>query len=210
MKRGVVMSIQKQHVVVMTADGEFLQAPIQGTPQIGEEITFEAIMKRPRAVKSIYRYSSAAAIFLLVFLPLLFYMQKDTNSVVAYVSMDINPSVELGVDENEKVRELRALNKSGDQIIKGLSYEGLNVEVVAATILERAEGSHFLDTPNKDIFITSTLIDSNSALKLNYEVNLTGKVDQTLRNLLSQLATEAASANITTLSIPNELREGSG
>lgn len=45
MKRGVVMSVHKQHVVVMTADGEFLQAPVQGSPQIGEEITFEAILK---------------------------------------------------------------------------------------------------------------------------------------------------------------------
>lgn len=121
--------------------------------------------------------------------------------------MDINPSVELGVDGNEKVRELRALNESGDQIIKGLSYAGLNVADVAASILERAKGSHYLDTPNKDIFITSMLIDGNSALKLDYEVNLTGKVDQMLRNLLSQLAAEASSATITTLSIPNELRE---
>jgi hypothetical protein len=207
MKRGVVMSIHKQHAVIMTADGQFLQAPIQGKPEIGEEITFEEEYKKPRTFKPAYWYTSAAAVMLLVFLPFLLMMQQDKNPIVAYVSMDINPSVELGVDKNDKVRELNALNEDGELIIKGLVYEGVNVETVAASILERAKGSHFLDTPNKNIFITSMLLDDNSALKLDYEQILTGKVDRTLRNLLTQLAAEAASANITTLSVPNEVRE---
>ncbi|MEV5026165.1 anti-sigma-I factor RsgI family protein [Paenibacillus sp. LPE1-1-1.1] len=207
MKRGVVMSIHKQHAVVMTADGQFLQAPIQGMPQIGEEIIFEEEYKKPRTVKPVYWYGSAAAIIMVLFLPLLLIMQRDAHPVVAYVSMDINPSVELGVDENEKVRELRALNEDGEQIIKGLQFEGVNVETVAAAILERAKGSHYLDTPNKDIFITSVLLGDPSALKLDYENILTGKVDETLRALLTNLAAEAASANITTMSIPNEVRE---
>lgn len=207
MKRGVVMSIHKQHAVVMTADGQFLQAPIQGMPQIGEEIIFEEEYRKPRTVKPVYWYGSAAALIMVLFLPLLLIMQRDAHPVVAYVSMDINPSVELGVDENEKVRELRALNEDGEQIIKGLQFEGVNVETVAAAILERAKGSHYLDTPNKDIFITSVLLGDPSALKLDYENILTGKVDETLRAMLTNLAAEAASANITTMSIPNEVRE---
>lgn len=207
MKRGVVMSIHKQHAVVMTADGQFLQAPIQGKPQIGEEIAFEEEYKKPRTFKPYYRFSSAAAIVLLLFVPFLFFMLRDAHPVVAYVSMDINPSVELGVDENEKVRELRALNEDGGLIIKGLDYKGVNVETVAASILERAKGSHYLDTPNKDIFIASVLIDDNPALKIDFENILTGKVDQKLRDVLTKLAAEAASANITTLSVPNEVRE---
>jgi len=207
MKRGVVMSIHKQHAVVMTADGQFLQAPIQGKPQIGEEITFEEECKKPRAFKPYYRYSSAAAIVLLLFVPFLFFMLRDAHPVVAYMSMDINPSVELGVDGNEKVRELRALNEDGEIIIKGLNYKGVNVETVAASILERAKGSHYLDTPNKDIFIASVLIDDKSAHKIDFENILTEKVDQKLRSVLAQLAAEAASANITTLSVPNEVRQ---
>ncbi|WP_138752670.1 anti-sigma-I factor RsgI family protein [Paenibacillus sinopodophylli] len=207
MKRGVVVSIHKQHAVVMTADGQFLQAPIQEAMQLGEEIIFEAEYKKSRTVKPVYWYGSAAALLLVLFLPLLFFIERDANPVVAYVSMDINPSVELGVDENEKVRELRALNPDGEHIIKGLQYDGVNVEMVAASILEKAKTSHYLDTPNKDIFITSVLLGDDSALKLDYESILTGKVDETLRLLLSTLTEEAASATITTMSIPNEVRE---
>lgn len=207
MKRGVVMSIHKQYAVVMTADGQFLQAPIQGTTQIGEEVTFEEEFKRRVIQRPIYWYGSAAALILILFVPLLFFMQRDSQSVVAYVSMDINPSVELGVDENEKVRELRALNEDGEVIINGLKYAGIHVEEVAASILERAKGSHYLDTPNKDIFITSVLLDDNFASKGDFENILTGKVDEKLKMLLAQLEAEAASATITTLSLPNEVRE---
>jgi len=207
MKRGVVMSIHKQYAVVMTADGQFLQAPIQALTQIGEEVTFEEEYRKRVIQRPIYWYGSAAALILILFVPLLFFMQRDSQSVVAYVSMDINPSVELGVDENEKVRELRALNEDGEVIIKGLKYAGVHVEKVAASILERAKGSHYLDTPNKDIFITSVLIDDNFASKLDFENILTGKVDEKLRLLLGQLEEEAATATITTLSLPNEVRE---
>lgn len=207
MKRGVVMSIHKQHAVVMTADGQFLRASIQGTPQIGEEITFEEGYKTSRTFKPAYWYTSAAAIVLVMLLPLLMIVQRDAHPVVAYLSMDINPSVEIGVDGNGKVRELRALNNDGQLIIKGLVYKGVNVEIVAASILERAEGSHYLDTPNKDIFITSVLLDDSAAIKLDYESILAEKVDQALKSLLAEFAADAVSANVTTLTIPNELRE---
>lgn len=207
MKRGVVMNIHKQHAVVMTADGQFLRAPIQGTPQIGEEITFEEEYKTSRTFKPAYWYTSAAAIVLVLLLPLLMIVQRDAHPVVAYLSMDINPSVEIGVDENEKVRTLRALNEDGKLIINGLVYKGVNVEAVAASILERAKSSHYLDTPNKDIFITSVLLEDSAALKLDYETILSEKVDQALKSLLAEHAAEADSANVTTLSVPSELRE---
>ncbi|RCW41723.1 anti-sigma factor domain-containing protein [Paenibacillus prosopidis] len=207
MKRGVVMSIHKQHAVVVTADGQFLRASIQGTPQIGEEITFEEEYKTSRTFKPAYWYTSAAAIVLVLLLPLLMIVQRDAHPVVAYLSMDINPSVEIGVDGNGKVRELRALNNDGQLIIKGLVFKGVSLEIVAASILERAKGSHYLDTPNKDIFITSVLLDDSAANKLDYESILAEKVDQALKSLLAKLAAEAVSANVTTLTIPNELRE---
>ncbi|WP_424767196.1 anti-sigma factor domain-containing protein [Paenibacillus sp. sgz302251] len=207
MKRGVVMSIHKQHAVVMTADGQFLRAPLSSTPQIGEEITFEEEYKQARHFKSVHWYSGAAAVVLLMLIPLLLFVQRDAHPVVAYLSMDINPSIEIGVDKDEKVRELHALNEDGRLLVENLPYKGLHVEAVAAAILEQARGSHYLDTPNKDIFITSVLLKDTTELKRDYEKMLAEKVDQTLRALLAELASEAASANVTTLSVPNELRD---
>lgn len=207
MKRGVVMSVNKQHAIVMTADGQFLRAPISGKTQIGEELTFDEEYKPARAFKPAYRYSGAAAIVLLLMLPLLLYIGRDAHPVVAYLSMDINPSVEIGVDEEDKVRELHALNEDGKKIIQGLDYEGMKVEVVAASILQSADVSHFLDTPNKEIFITSVILNGQTGLTLDYESILAKKVDDAIRSLLAELSGEAASANVTTLSVPYEVRD---
>ncbi|WP_028612069.1 anti-sigma-I factor RsgI family protein [Paenibacillus harenae] len=207
MKRGVVMSIQKQHAVVMTADGQFLRAPISGMPKVGEEIVFDEEYKHQRKFKPAYWCAGAAAVLFILFVPLLLFIQRDTHPVVAYLSMDINPSVEIGVDGEEKVRELRALNEDGKLIIEGLAYRGIDVQTVAASILERAKGSHYLDTPDKDIVVTSVIIGDKAKLKLDFESILTKKVDQTLRELLTALAEEEAEANVTTLSVPNEVRD---
>ncbi|MCA0757478.1 anti-sigma factor domain-containing protein [Paenibacillus sp. N4] len=207
MKRGVVMSVNKQHAIVMTADGQFLRAPISGKTQIGEELTFDEEYKPARIFKPVYRYSGAAAIVLLLMLPLLLYIGRDAPPVVAYLSMDINPSVEIGVDEEDKVRELHALNEDGEKIIQGLDYKGMKVEVVAASILQRANVSHYLDTPNKEIFITSVILNGQTGLTLDYESILAKKVDEAIRSLLAKLSGEAASANVTTLSVPYEVRD---
>lgn len=207
MKRGVVMSIHKQHAVVMTADGQFLRAPILNVPQIGEEIVFEEEFKSVRAFKPAYWYTGAAAVVLLLFLPLLLFVQQADSPVIAYLTMDINPSIEIGVDHNEKVRELHPLNDDGKLILENLNFRGIKVEKVIASILERANGSHYLDTPNKDIFVTSVMLGDNAGLQQDFESILAGKVDQTLRSLLASFSADSATAHVTTLAVPNELRE---
>ncbi|MDQ0111082.1 anti-sigma factor domain-containing protein [Paenibacillus harenae] len=210
MKRGIVMSMNDQYAVVMTADGGFLRAPIQGTPQIGEEIIFEQeyreTRRRPR-IRPLYGYSGVAAIALILFLPLLFMVMKDSNPIVAYVSMDINPSVEIGVDSHERVRSLRALNKDGEKIISGLPYKGIAVELVAASLLAKARELHYLDVADKDIVITSMVMKGGEDGGSNYDKLLSGKISDTLIERLTELAAESITANITTLAVPSELRD---
>lgn len=211
MKRGIVMNVYEQYAVVMTADGAFLRAPVHGKPQIGEEIVFEEeyreTAERRRTIKSVYRYPGAAAIVLLLLLPMLLVMFRDAHPVVAYVSMDINPSIEIGVDSDNRVRELHALNKDGESIVKGLSYKGIAVEQVAASLLERAKESHYLDVADKDIVITSMLVDGGGDAGNDYEAMLSVKIRETLIARLTELAAESITANITALSIPAELRD---
>jgi hypothetical protein len=207
MKRGIVMSIHKQHAVVMTADGQFLRAPAAGNIRIGEEISFDEEYKQPRRpFRKPYRYLSAAAIVLLFMLPLLFYMGRDAEPVVAYLSMDINPSIEIGVDSRERTRELRALNEAGELLIAGLDYEGLYVQDVAAAIVERAQLNHYFDLSAQDVFIASVLLGEKTEALLQFESILTKKVDETVKELLAGFQNGSGGANVTTLSVPFEVR----
>lgn len=209
MKRGIVMSIHDKHAVVMTESGQFLRAPLQGSPQIGEEIIFEeeiARSRRSRWNRNLYRYAGAAAILCILAVSGLAYVLKAQNPVVAYLTMDINPSVEIGVDGGEKVRELRALNEDGAKVIEGIAYKGINVEIVASAILEKARKSHYLDASHNDIIITSILIDGEKRPGLQFESLLTGKLDQNLQQWLQDNASAVQDVSITTLSVPEDIR----
>ncbi|MHA7964479.1 anti-sigma factor domain-containing protein [Paenibacillus sp. CAU 1782] len=214
MKRGVVMSIHSKHAVVMTRDGRFLKAPLRGNPQIGEEIAFEEELPsgedRKRIAFSLRggyaRYGAAAAVLCLLLSVVLVYAVSSARTVVAYVTIDINPSIEIGIDKSEKVRVLRALNSDGEIVIEGLKYRGMDIEAVAASILNIAGDTHYLDTPYKDIFITSMLVDGSSSAALDFEAVLARKLDHKLQEWLTEHGTPSDMVHITTLLAPEELR----
>lgn len=208
MKRGVVVSIDKKHAVVMTADGQFVRAPIQGSPEIGEEIAFEDEIARPRRLnRSIYRYAGAAAMLCILLFAGLAYSLIGSNPVVAYLTIDINPSVEIGVDKDERVRELRALNEDGEKIIAGIRYKAVKVERVAASILEEARKTHYLDSTHEDIFIASMVLGGQEQLDTDFESVMTKKLDRELQSWLTDHSSTTSKISITTLAIPEELRE---
>lgn len=209
MKRGIVMSVHAKHAVVMTAEGQFLRAPLQGSPQIGEEILFEEEQSEPRRKirnRISTRYAAVAAMLGIMLIAGLAYAFSATHPVVAYLTMDINPSVEIGIDGDEKVRKLRALNGDGQRIIAGIAYKGVDVETVAAAILEQAGNAHYLDAPHKDILITSVLLNGKKQPGMEFESLLTSKLDERLQQWLAENAAAYQSVTITTLSVPEALR----
>ncbi|GGG77144.1 anti-sigma-I factor RsgI family protein [Paenibacillus radicis (ex Gao et al. 2016)] len=211
MNRGVVMQVNGKQAVLMTADGRFVSIPLKEKVQIGEEILFEAntgagtgvAAHKPRRKRS-YWYAGAAAAIILLILPILFFVQSDSHPVVAYVSMDINPSIEIGVDAKKKVWELRALNEDGNKIIENIAFKGKPIEQVADSIMQNIAGAHYLSGSEKDIVITSLLL--NPSVGPDFEAALALQVDQAIKRMISQLTLDTKTT-ITALSIPVELRD---
>lgn len=206
MKRGIVLSIENKKAVLMTADGQFISIPHEAHMRIGEETSIQAVTKVPkRAPKRAFWYSGAAAAILLFMIPFFFLTTAEAHPVVAYVSLDINPSIEIGVDKEQRVQELKGLNNDGKAIISGLSYKGKPVDVVAATIMSTVAKGHYLDKPDKDIVITSLILDNdNPANDLEQMVakTLDDKVKETIRQMNAN-----NEPNVTVLSVPTEVRE---
>ncbi|KAB2951254.1 anti-sigma factor domain-containing protein [Heliorestis acidaminivorans] len=57
---------------------------------------------------------------------------------VKYVTVDINPSIELGLDRQNRVIELKALNADGEKIVAHRELEGLSVEEAIQEITREA------------------------------------------------------------------------
>ncbi|MUT67504.1 anti-sigma factor domain-containing protein [Paenibacillus sp. NEAU-GSW1] len=206
MNRGVVMQVKNNKAVVMTSDGGFVSVPLNRKAQVGEEIVFDslhlqAVRRKPRRT---HWYAGAAAAIVLMLLPLLFLVQSANHPVVAYVSMDINPSIEIGVDENKNVWELRALNDDGSDIIEDIDFKGKPIDKVADQIVKKIANADYLAGADKDIVITSLLLNEKAGVE--FEKALSSQLDAAIMNVIDQLALEVE-ANIMALSIPVELRD---
>src|SRR5262249_32450640 len=139
---------------------------------------------------------SAAALLLLVWGLWAFALRPP--QVVAYVTMDVNPSVEMGLDAKEKVRKLRAVNEDAKPIIAGLIYRGKDVETVTEEIAEKLVAAHILNVEDGEVVIASVPMRTVAD---NWEQGVTAKMKQ---------AIETASKpglEIMTVSLPREVRD---
>ncbi|MGG5253177.1 anti-sigma-I factor RsgI family protein [Neobacillus sp. SM06] len=124
MKKGIVMEINDGYLTLLTPDGEFLRARKQNQPYaIGEEIVFfpsrlpekkQSIpfLKRMLSLKSLAAVAIALIIFFGSFLSV-----SQNNKAYAYVSIDVNPSIELVLNKKMQVLKVTAFNQDGKKIV---------------------------------------------------------------------------------------------
>jgi hypothetical protein len=173
MRRGIVVAEGRRGLVVLTPDGEFVEVSGR-TGAVGEEIGFERPVRRAAAHRRLLLTASAAAVLLLVAVGLARMPVFQGPRVAAYVAIDINPSVEIGVDRKRAVVELLALNPEGEQVIDGVAYRKRPVGDVAAEIIRNAEAAEYL-RHGGEVFVTSM---AAAGIDGRFEEELVQEIDQ--------------------------------
>jgi Anti-sigma factor N-terminus len=169
-KTGIIMEINERFLTLLTPEGEFLRARKQNRAYaIGQEIAFFPIELKNGMLSrslSIFRLSrgkgimaAAFAIMLAIvsFLPLL---QKD--EVYAYMSIDVNPSIELGVNQEYQVVKLVPYNEEGKRIIQSIKDWKKNSihDVADKILLQIKEQGYFKE--NREVVIAAVYTDQNN------------------------------------------------
>jgi len=86
---------------------------------------------------------------------------------VSYLSLDINPSVELGVNAFDKVVTVEGYNDDGEKIIDGIDVTGSNVtEAVKALIESAADNGYIVEDGSTVISLTSETDNPDIATKI--------------------------------------------
>ncbi|ARF68829.1 hypothetical protein B7C51_15055 [Paenibacillus larvae subsp. pulvifaciens] len=208
MNKGIVMEINGNTLIVMQPNGIFNRIP-RGTREveIGEEVSFteESLIKK-RTFNWKLVSSLTAAVFLFVILATGLIGLVPGPQVVAYVSMDINPSIEVGINKKEIVLEATGLNKDGEKLISMITYKGKTLQEVVREILEVADDSKgALGKSEGDIIISSTLVGDKESL----DDDLLAKdlKDSVNRYLETEYKDQMNGFTVTAFSVPNELRE---
>jgi DNA repair exonuclease SbcCD ATPase subunit len=159
------MEIDERFLTLLTPNGEFLRARKQQKDYtVGQEIDFFPVVAEEEkankpsfaSVFSIFKKKaiiSVALAFILAIVSFLPFYQND--QVYAYMSIDINPSIELGVNEKLEVVELTPYNKEGTEIVKELQdWKGQEVHSVAKQILAAIEKHGYMNR-NKEVVIAT-------------------------------------------------------
>jgi hypothetical protein len=209
MQRGIVMEITTQSIVVMTSEGQFKQIAKHGRScQIGEEIAFVESYSRPRMnrfIRQPFAIAAASVFFLVILAALSIFGEGTSPRVAAYVTMDINPSIEVGIDNNENVIEIRGINEDGVKLLGNLDFEGLTLEAFSEQLVQRIEQGHYLDSGEANILITSTVV---AEAPKEYESELAEKVKLKVIDAIKRTHTAPNDQIVVTaISAPKEVRE---
>ncbi|MGG0248375.1 anti-sigma factor domain-containing protein [Peribacillus frigoritolerans] len=177
MKKGVILSVNKRFVTLLTPEGEFLKTKRQEREyEVGEEITFSpAKQKFTLAFSNIHSsfkktaVLSIASTFLILFSILPSYF---SGPVSAYMTIDVNPSIELELDDDLEVLNLTGLNEDGKLVIGQLKdWKGKDIKAVTNRIVETTKQLGYLKG-NKQIVVSTTLMEKNKELDKNLKAEI--------------------------------------
>ena len=179
MKEGVIVDISKNKLTVLTPEGDFLEIKNNHTfNKIGDLIYFEPQVlngvKRTLAsgkTTKIKTIIALAASMLLIF-SILPYILEESN-VYAYVSLDMESSIEFSVSDDMEVLEIEVMDQEGKEMLAALAgWQNKDVAIVVAQILSLLYKDGKIEEENKVVFST-VVLDKDKKLEENLEKKLT-------------------------------------
>ncbi|TYS15774.1 anti-sigma factor domain-containing protein [Rossellomorea vietnamensis] len=171
MKKGIVMEVKPNTIVMMTPEGEFIKTKKQPTVQyeIGEELTFfpqtsdgntPGLFHKWKEKLRIKPVITGAAAMLMLFLFIFSPIFKEPE-VFAYVSVDINPSFELSIDQDKEVVDIKAFNKEARKMLQQMADpEGKSIVAVTDEIIDLSSKEGYMDDEKK---VTVTTVFTREA-----------------------------------------------
>ena len=149
--------------------------------------------RQKRAVRrfrpSVYKTLIAVCAMLLVVVGIGSYSFLQTP--VSYVSIDVNPSIELALNRFDRVVSATAFNKDGAAVLEGLSVQGLSYTEAIDQILESANMKAYLTDEAELVFtVAAGDADKGDALLLGIE-NCPGSMEHGGHSVLGEMDTVA-------------------
>ena len=102
---------------------------------------------------------------------------------VAYVSMDINPSVELGVNAFDKVVSVEAYNDDGKKILEGIDLRNYDIKNAVSTVISNAISDGYITqdvTTTAAVVVEITTCTDKDKVGTKLEESLKDVADKTL------------------------------
>lgn len=158
---------------------------IHASDEIKQKTLHNVIKQKNRKKKT--GTAAALAFSALCFLILLFQPWKlmegspeaapsPAPAVYSYVTLDINPSMEWKLDEQQKVVSITAYNRDADNILKELKLEGKQLDSALELLLNNEKFSSYM----KKGFLEVSVYSENSSVSLELEQQINRYLEQSM------------------------------
>ncbi len=119
-----------------------------------------------------------------------------SDTLAAVVSLDVNPSIELNVDKDEKIISAKGLNDDGRRVLGDMELEGSSLDVAVNAVIGSMLKNGYLDEMANSILVSVSGVNGYDADKLRS--TLADDVNRQLENcsVLSQDVSNADSDTV--------------
>lgn len=155
--KGIIMKIVGQQVIVLTKDRQFIRLPYQETMTVGQEVMFPAVPKYYRGRRLQNSWSLLGVFVASVLLLLEFWQgipQSKSLDPYVYVTLDLQPSIELALNDDEVVLHTRPLDENASALVHDVSLQGEKVERAASLLTQEAVKRGYLQGSD-EVIITA-------------------------------------------------------
>lgn len=190
---GSVLKLNEKTAVVMTDTCDFVNIPRQPDMFIGQQIKY-----RKRNLtgnkKALTKYLTLiASVFVIALCSILYFQFFNPDKVFAYVDVDINPSLEMAIDENSKVLAIKPLNKDAKTLLKELKINNLPLKEALSQVISASVKLGFINDSKNNAVLISASVSKVNDIQLNTPDKKVS--DEILNNLLSDIGNTDFSAS---------------
>ena len=114
----------------------------------------QVISMEKRKNKKLSRILSIAAVFVLLIAGVFLYKNFTGSDAAALVSIDVNPSIELEVDADERIIIARALNDDGKKVLSGMKLEGTDLNTGVNAIVGSMLKNGYIDDLRNSVLVS--------------------------------------------------------
>jgi hypothetical protein len=155
----MVIKIEGRSCLAVTPDGDFREVPLPKgvVTRLGQQITLDQKKKRLPYL----RLFMAAASFLIIVLAGQLYLGHAPQAV-AYLTIDINPSIELAVSSDGKVVSSKSLNSDGERILSEIRLKGFDLDKAVGIIVSQAIADNYLTKADDNVILATLTVNEDS------------------------------------------------
>ncbi len=186
--KAVIVDIKGKYAIALSEQGEFIKIRNSKKYRVGCETNVSTVVQF-NAISPARIASIAAAFFIVVGLGCYSYAMP-----YAYVSMDINPSVELAVNIYDRIIGAEGLNEDGERLLSSGGYKNKKLSDGVEALIDSAVKEEYLKENQANAVVLSVSSkDQDKAEKIGKEIE--SKVAEEL--MTSKIETELVIENTT-------------